>query len=89
MQLGVPAGKRVFGCHLKDFLSVDENGKKQKRPRILGEGDLNVLGCLQALRKLEFQNCVSLEYEENPKNPLSDIEVCLSVVRAAAAKLKS
>jgi len=82
-------GKRVFGCHLKDFLSVDENGKKQKRPRILGEGDLDVLGCLQALRKLKFQNCLSLEYEENPKNPLSDIEVCLSVVREAAAKLRA
>jgi sugar phosphate isomerase/epimerase len=82
-------GKRVFGCHLKDFLTVDEKGKKQKRPRILGEGDLNVLGCLQALRKLKYQNCLSLEYEENPKNPLSDIEVCLSVVREAAAKLRA
>jgi sugar phosphate isomerase/epimerase len=82
-------GKRVFGCHLKDFLTVDENGRKVKRARILGEGDLNVLGCLQALHKLKYQNCLSLEYEENPKNPLSDIEVCLSVVREAAAKLRA
>lgn len=82
-------GKRVFGCHLKDFLTVDENGKKVKRAKILGEGDLDVLGCLKALKKVGFKNCLSLEYEENKDNPLSDIEVCLSVVREAAAKLDS
>ena len=82
-------GKRVFGCHLKDFLTVDENGRKVKRAKILGEGDLKVLPCLKALRKIGFENCLSLEYEENPKNPLSDIEVCLSVVREAAAELDS
>lgn len=82
-------GKRVFGCHLKDFLTVTQDGKKRKQPRILGEGDLKVAGCLKALKKLDFQYCLSLEYEENPSNPLSDLEVCLEVVRNAAKTLRS
>jgi inosose dehydratase len=80
-------GKRTFGVHFKDVLTVEKDGKRQKQFRILGEGDLNVLGCLKALRKLDYQYSVSLEYEENPSNPLSDIEVCLKTVRDAAAKL--
>ncbi len=63
--------------------------KERKVMTILGEGELNVLGCLKALRKLGFQNCLSLEYEENAQNPLSDIEVCLQTVRAAVKKLSS
>ena len=58
---------------------------RQRGRETQASGD--VLGCLKVLRKLKFQNCMSLEYEENPKNPLSDIEVCLRVVREAAAKL--
>ncbi|MBI1314588.1 TIM barrel protein [bacterium] len=80
-------GKRTFGVHFKDVLTIEKDGKRQKQFRILGEGDLNVLGCLKALRKLDYQYCVALEYEENPSNPLSDIEVCLQTVRDAAAKL--
>ena len=80
-------GKRVFGVHLKDVLTIEEGGKRRKQFRILGEGDLDVLGCLKELRKLDYQYCLALEYEENPSNPLSDIEVCLKTVRDAAAKL--
>ncbi len=80
-------GKRTFGVHFKDVLTIEKDGKRQKQFRILGEGDLNVLGCLKALRKLDYRYSVSLEYEENPDNPLSDIEVCLKTVRDAAAKL--
>lgn len=77
-------GKRVHGVHLKDVKSLKNGGK---RFTILGQGDLDVLGCLRVLRKLKFQNCMSLEYEENKDNPLSDIEVCLKAVRDAVVKL--
>jgi inosose dehydratase len=80
-------GKRTFGVHLKDVKTVVEDGKSKKHFKILGEGDLDVLGCRKVLKKLNYQNCLSLEYEENPGNPLSDIEVCLKTVRDAAAKL--
>ena len=80
-------GKRVFGVHLKDVKTVTTGGKKQKLFKILGEGDLDVAGCLKTLRKLKYQRIVALEYEENPKNPLSDLEICLKTVRTAIKSL--
>lgn len=80
-------GKRVFGVHLKDVKTLSKNGKREKIFTILGQGDLNVLDCLKELRKLKYENCLALEYEENPENPLSDIEVSLKHVRDAVAKL--
>jgi sugar phosphate isomerase/epimerase len=80
-------GKRVFGVHLKDVKTVEENGTRKKLFKILGEGDLNVAGCLKSLRKLDYQYILALEYEENKDNPLSDIEVCLKTVREAVATL--
>ncbi len=81
-------GKRTFGVHLKDVLTIEKDGKRRKQFRILGEGDLDVYGCLKVLRKLKYENCLSLEYEENPDNPLSDINVCLQTVRKAVDKLQ-
>lgn len=80
-------GRRVHGVHLKDVKTVERNGRRRKLFKILGEGDLDIVGCLRALRKLDYRKCLSLEYEENPKNPLSDIEVCLQAVRDAVRKL--
>lgn len=54
---------------------------------ILGEGELNIVGTLRALRKIGYTNSISLEYEENPENPLSDIELCLAAVRKGVAYL--
>ncbi|MBL8849584.1 MAG: sugar phosphate isomerase/epimerase [Planctomycetaceae bacterium] len=54
---------------------------------ILGEGELDVLGCLKELRKLNYDRCLALEYEENEQNPLSDIEISLQTVREAVKKL--
>lgn len=80
-------GKRVFGVHLKDVKTIAKDGNRRKLFTILGQGDLDVPGCLKELRKLNYDYGLSLEYEENPKNPLSDIEVCLQTVREAVAKL--
>lgn len=76
-------GKRVFGVHLKDVKTITEGGAPKKHFKILGEGDLDVKGCFQALKTLDYQYCVAIEYEENPKNPLSDLEVCLKTIRTA------
>jgi sugar phosphate isomerase/epimerase len=73
-------GNRVFGVHLKDV-------KDTKIFKIVGEGDLDVVGCLKVLTKLKYKYCLALEYEENPKNPVPDLEVCLKNVRAAMEKL--
>ena len=80
-------GKRVFGVHLKDVKTLERNGKRDKLFTILGQGDLKVFECLKALRALNYENCLALEYEETPENPLSDIEISLKTVREAAARL--
>ncbi|MCA9054150.1 MAG: TIM barrel protein [Planctomycetaceae bacterium] len=82
-------GKRVFGCHLKDVRSVagDGDNPAKKIMTVLGEGDLDVAGCLRALKKHGYDRCLSLEYEENAQNPLSDIETCLAHVRKAVQEL--
>ena len=80
-------GKRVFGCHVKDVKTTEVDGRRQKQFKIAGEGDLNVVGLLKALKALDYQYCLALEYEENAKNPLPDIEACLKFVRESAAKV--
>jgi sugar phosphate isomerase/epimerase len=71
---------RVFGVHLKDV-------KDATVFKIVGEGDLDVLGCLKELQKQNYQYCLALEYEEHPENPVPDLEICLKNVRAAMEKL--
>jgi len=61
--------------------------KEGKVMTILGEGELDVPGCLRALRDLDYDRSLSLEYEENMENPLSDIAVCLQTVREAAQQI--
>lgn len=80
-------GKRVFGCHLKDVKTIEKDGQRQKQFKIAGEGDLNIVGLLKALKALNYDYCLAVEYEENAKNPLSDIEACLKHVRDCAAKV--
>ncbi len=63
--------------------------KEGKIFTILGEGELNIVGMLRALREIGYSNPISLEYEENPENPLSDIELCLEAVRDGVAYLDS
>ncbi|MBT4863759.1 MAG: TIM barrel protein [Planctomycetaceae bacterium] len=96
-------GKRVFGVHLKDvkgyatdadaaaFIKTGKARRQLKNEQkfftLLGEGDLDVVCCLQLLRQLKYENIVSLEYEENKDNPLSDIAICLDAVRKAVKQL--
>ncbi|WP_435015518.1 sugar phosphate isomerase/epimerase family protein [Tundrisphaera sp. TA3] len=75
-------GKRTYGVHLKDV-------KDAKTFTILGEGDLRVAALLQALAKNDYQYCLAVEYEENPKDPIADIHKCLDAVRAAVKSLKT
>jgi inosose dehydratase len=80
-------GNRLYGVHLKDVRTVEDNGRRKKIFTIIGQGDLDLPGSLRTLKKLNYQGCLSLEYEESEQNPLSDIAVSLQAVRDAAAKL--
>ena len=77
-------GKRLFGIHLKDFA---EQADKTKGV-ILGKGHLNVEQVFVALKQVNFptDGAISLEYEENPADPLADIRECFAVAQAAAKK---
>lgn len=71
---------RVYGVHLKDV-------KDATVFKILGEGDLDVPGCLKILQKQKYQYCLALEYEESEQNPIPDIEICLQNLRKSMQQL--
>ena len=77
-------GSRLYGIHLKDFAEQ----KKDAKGVVLGKGHLDVLAVYKALLKVNFpaDGALSLEYEENPKNPLPDVRACIAVAREAEAK---
>jgi len=72
---------RLYGIHLKDFAEMQEKTKGV----ILGQGHLDVPAVFAALRQVRFpaDGALSLEYEENPQNPLADIKECVAAARKA------
>jgi inosose dehydratase len=75
-------GKRVFGVHLKDV-------KDAQHFTVLGKGDLRTADLFKALARIKYDDCLALEYEEHPENPVDDLKACLDAAREAAAALKS
>jgi inosose dehydratase len=75
---------RLFGIHLKDFAEQKANSAGA----ILGKGHLDVVGVYKALQKVSFpaDGAFSLEYEENPADPLPDVKACIAAAREAEAK---
>ncbi|TWU24972.1 Xylose isomerase-like TIM barrel [Novipirellula galeiformis] len=76
---------RLYGIHLKDFAEM----KKKAKGVILGQGHLDVEGVFFALDEVGFpaNGALSLEYEENPKNPLAEIRDCVTVAKQAMTKV--
>jgi inosose dehydratase len=74
---------RLYGIHLKDFKEMQDKTEGV----ILGRGHLDVPAVFAALEQVGFpaDGALSLEYEENPKNPLEDIRACLLVAQEALA----
>ena len=76
---------RLYGIHLKDFAEM----KDRTKGVILGQGHVDVPAVMEALVSAKFpaDGALSIEYEENPQNPLADIRQCAEVARAAIAGL--
>jgi inosose dehydratase len=74
---------RLYGVHLKDFKEMQE----KTQGVILGRGHLDVPAVFAALEQVGFpaDGALSLEYEENPKNPLADLRECMKVAQDALA----
>ena len=78
---------RLYGIHLKDFAEM----KDKTEGVILGKGHLDVEGVFQALKAVNFpaNGAISLEYEENPKDPIDDIRQCAAIARKAMEKIQA
>ena len=76
---------RLYGIHLKDFAEM----KDRTKGVILGKGHMDVVGVFQALAATGFptDGAISLEYEENPKNPIEEIRECVVVAKQAIDRL--
>ena len=72
---------RLYGIHLKDFAEM----KDRTKGVILGKGHLNVEAVFTELQQVDFpaNGALSLEYEENEKNPIADIRECYAVAKPA------
>ncbi len=76
---------RLYGVHLKDFAEM----KDKTKGVILGKGHLNVADVFASLIKVGFpaDGALSLEYEENPQDPIADIRQCVEVSKEALKNL--
>ncbi len=72
---------RLYGVHLKDFAEMQDKSEGV----ILGKGHLDCAEVFKALVQVGFPSdgALSLEYEENPKDPIEDIRKCVAVAKAA------
>ena len=76
---------RLYGVHLKDFAEMQDKTKGV----VLGKGHIDPQAVMAALVAAKFpaDGALSIEYEENPQNPIEDLKACEQVARAAIAKL--
>ncbi len=75
---------RLYGVHLKDFAEMQDKTEGV----LLGKGHLDVEGVIDALVAVQFpaDGALSLEYEENPQDPIADIKQCFQIAAAAIGK---
>ncbi len=75
---------RLYGIHLKDFAEQ----KASTKGVILGRGHLDPQGVFMALKKVEFpaDGALSIEYEENPADPIGDLQACVAAAAEGAQK---
>jgi sugar phosphate isomerase/epimerase len=76
---------RLYGIHLKDFAEMQDKTKGV----ILGKGHLNVADTFRELQEAGFPDngALSLEYEENEKDPIADIRECYAVAKGAMGEV--
>ncbi|MFM7412673.1 MAG: sugar phosphate isomerase/epimerase family protein [Planctomycetota bacterium] len=74
---------RLYGIHLKDFADMQDKTKGV----ILGRGHIDVPAVFAALEQAKFpaDGALSIEYEENPRDPIAEIRECVEAARTAMA----
>jgi sugar phosphate isomerase/epimerase len=76
-------GSRLYGCHIKDVKRVDGRDVFVN----VGEGRLDTVGLLKALKDVKFKGVLSLEYEEHEEDPMPYMKECLTTIQAAVRKV--
>lgn len=79
----VLAGSRLFDMHVKDLRDF----KSASSQCDVGDGDLPFPAIFKQLKKMNYQGCVNLEYEINPKDPLPGVQRSFSYMRGVLAGL--
>jgi len=70
--------------HIKDFKKEDE----KTIPTVLGEGDVDLEGCLRVLKENNYQGYLSLEYEAKIDSKVG-VEKGLEVLKESLQKISS
>ena len=71
---------RVYGLHIKDFVSEDEEV-------IAGDGKLDLKALVAEVRAQDFDGACSVEFELSPEDPMAGIRAGLSNIRKAVSSL--
>lgn len=78
-------GNLAYMCHFKDFVEAEgvysSLSGKSFAGTVIGEGQVDLKGCIQALRKSGFDGWCSLEYE-GTGDPIDEVERSLNSARA-------
>lgn len=75
-------GPRNYGLHLKD------HDNQRKTDVIYGQGALDVVAVIRALKEVKFnekphRGYISIEYEAHPDNPVPDMAACIDILKKA------
>ncbi len=71
----------IYGLHLKDFIFGPDG---QWMDTVVGAGNLDLPGFLQALGENGFDGMAVIEYEADAHNPVPALKKCVQAVRDAA-----
>lgn len=73
---------QVTGIHYKDFLFAEDG---MWRDVVVGEGNLDLPGLLEALGETGFNGMAVIEYEADVENPVPALKRCVESMRAQTA----
>ena len=70
-------GSRLYDLHLKNVSDNSKAGHAMELPR----GKMDMVAVVQALRKVNYTGCCSLEYEKDFDAPLAPVAECIGYFR--------
>ena len=79
------AGARLLDLHIKDLRDLKDKGSQCP----VGDGAMPVVGIFKALKKMNYQGCVNLEYEIDADNPLPGMAKSFGYMRGVLAGLRA